>query len=660
MKLKEFRITHYKSILDSGTCRLSSDLTILLGKNESGKTAILEALRDFDRRVLSVPGDAFPVSGNSDEPKLEMLFGVDAEEMKAVRDATGLKLEEKIFGYALESGIALEKDCRGTYRIKDEKLLQLLDAVNQGQRYFIRREEKKLITLLKGYSIPELNLEAPVSDIQDRVQQLFVTIKSILPLLKDESLQQSVVESLRFIKQESKNLPEEEPQQDATSLFLNAIVERLPRFIFFNEFNGILPFEIPLAEIKSNQAVMDFAKIAQLDIDQVIATDDTQRRLNLLNRHSASISGDFVNFWGQNKMELVIWPEGEKLLFGVKEADKTEIFKVEQRSKGFQWFLSFYLRLNSQRGENNIILIDEPGMNLHAKAQIEIIKVLESLCTQNNQIIFSTHSPYLIDNLRLDRLRLVIKDAQKGTLIESNLSMQADNETLMPLMSVLNMNLSRRLSGLDDGRTHIIVDGLANYYFLEGMQACVKDVPWENYHFIPAADRTDIRQMASYMVGCNIGFKVALEYDEGGQELAGLLQESFGLDAKQVVFFGKALGEGVEDLFSKDDFFKYFLDEPFEEVSPLSNFSLLKNKNKNRIWLAKRFSERSRGPQDVMILTDSTNSAFQKFSKRLQGILPEDLSEKTNKKKSLLSEIKRFQFFPFNRKPVETVEKIRP
>ena len=49
MKLKSFRIFRYKSIVDSGECTLSSDFTILIGKNESGKTAILEALRDFDR-----------------------------------------------------------------------------------------------------------------------------------------------------------------------------------------------------------------------------------------------------------------------------------------------------------------------------------------------------------------------------------------------------------------------------------------------------------------------------------------------------------------------------------------------------------------------------------------------------------------------------------
>ncbi|HQO59135.1 MAG TPA: AAA family ATPase [Candidatus Omnitrophota bacterium] len=658
MKLKKFRITHYKSIVDSGYCCLSSDLTIFLGKNESGKTAILEALRDFDRQSTSIPGDAFPVSGNGDEPKLEMVFSMSEEELRAIQETTGIKLEGKISDHVLENGVALKKDCRGSYDLKDEKLAGLLEAVNQGQRYFIRCEEKKLIELLKGYSVPDLNLEAPVPVIQDRVQQLFVTIKSLLPLLKDENLQQAVIESLRFIKQESKNLPEKEPERDVMSLFLNTVVERLPHFILFNEFNGMLPFEIALTDIKSNQAVMDFAKIARLDIDKVIATEDTQKRLNILNRHSACISGDFLNYWGQNKMELVIWPEGDKLLFGVKESGKTEIFKVEQRSKGFQWFLSFYLRLNSQRGRNNIILIDEPGMNLHAKAQLEIIKVLESMSTEDNQIIFSTHSPYLIDALRLDRLRLVVKDAQKGSIIESSLNVNADNETLMPLMSVLNMNLNQNLFGIDDGRTHILVDGLANYYFLEGLRICIKDIPWGHYHFIPSADRIHIRQVASYMVGCDMPFKVVLEHDAEGQDLAVLLKDTFGLENSRVIFIGPVLGERFEDLFSREDFFKYFLGEPFEDMPPGSNSNF--SKNKNRVWLAKKFSERAMNQQDVLTLSDKTHTSFHDFSRQLLGELPEEAPGTGRKKKSLLSEIRRFPFFPFPKRNHEMTERIRP
>ncbi|MYF47926.1 MAG: ATP-binding protein, partial [Candidatus Dadabacteria bacterium] len=64
MKLIKFRIQNYKSIRDSGWCYLASDITILAGQNESGKTAVLEALRDFNQ-TASVSPDSFPVDSNT-------------------------------------------------------------------------------------------------------------------------------------------------------------------------------------------------------------------------------------------------------------------------------------------------------------------------------------------------------------------------------------------------------------------------------------------------------------------------------------------------------------------------------------------------------------------------------------------------------------------
>ncbi len=651
MKLIKFRIYNYKSIIDSGYCDLSTDFTILLGKNESGKTAVLEALRDFDKQVANFPEDAFPISGDYESPKLEMCFQVDEAELDAIQDSTGIKLKGALADYLIEKGLSLEKNCTGEYSIKDETLLRLLDEVNQGQRHYIRKEEKKIRALLTGYSIPELDLEASVPEIQERVQQLFVTIKSILPLIKEEDIQQSVIEALRFIKQESKDLSEQESQVDAKMAFLDKIKGFLPHFIFFNEFNDILPFEIPLQELSRNQAVLDFAKIARLDIDKIINTQDTQKRINILNHHSAAISGEFLNFWGQNQMELIIRPEGDKLLFGVKEANRTELFKIQQRSKGFQWFLSFYLRLNSQKGASNVILIDEPGMNLHAKAQNEIIKVLEHLTLHGNQIVFSTHSPYLLDDLRLDRIRLVLKDPASGTVLESNLSMATDDETLTPLISLFKLGLSHRLSMLETGKINVIVDGLANYYFLDGMQCFDENVPWADYHFIPASDISEIRQMASLMVGSKMNFLILLDFNQDSEKLANILQETLGLDATQIIFINAALDQRVEDLFSKEDFCRILIGEDPDEESTLSNSTYLKTHNKNRVWLAKKFTDLSH-KKDRLLLSQETLSSFRQFINRVFRSGEDNAPPQDRKEKSLFSEIRRFPFFPkFGKRP---------
>ena len=51
MRLLNFRIKNYKSIADSKDVSLSEldNITILAGQNESGKSSILRALKDFER-----------------------------------------------------------------------------------------------------------------------------------------------------------------------------------------------------------------------------------------------------------------------------------------------------------------------------------------------------------------------------------------------------------------------------------------------------------------------------------------------------------------------------------------------------------------------------------------------------------------------------------
>jgi len=80
VRITKFRIRHYKSIIDSGYCLLASDITILAGKNESGKSAILEALRDFAPSVTSLPGDATPVD-NSGTPEVEVHLQLSNDEL---------------------------------------------------------------------------------------------------------------------------------------------------------------------------------------------------------------------------------------------------------------------------------------------------------------------------------------------------------------------------------------------------------------------------------------------------------------------------------------------------------------------------------------------------------------------------------------------------
>lgn len=447
MKLEKFRIYNYKSIRDSGYCSLANDVTILIGKNESGKTAVLEALRDFDKGILEILPEAYPVDESDVTPLIEMCFKVEKEDLEQIQADSTVKIPEDIMQAILENGLTVTKDSRGQYTVKDKTLEQLFisDVQRQNQEKInnIKLAKGKLDELLPGHSLPGLALDGDLNNTQHTVKKIISSVKSFLPSITDPKAQEQIIEALRVVIEESRDLQDQ--NQNCKASLTESVIKRLPNFIFINEFSGTLPFEIPISAVKENQSVRDFAKIANLDLDQVINTHDLQRRINLLNKHSAIFSGQLLEHWQQNQIELSVKPEGDKLLFGVKEKDKTDFFKIEQRSKGFQWFLSFYLRMNMQKSKNNVIVIDEPGMHLHAKAQQEILRVLETKITSEAQVVFSTHSPFFIDPLRLDRIRAVVKDGKKGSRLWYHTEQGLDEETLAPVSTALIMNRPRKL-----------------------------------------------------------------------------------------------------------------------------------------------------------------------------------------------------------------------
>ena len=135
MKLTKFRIYNYKSIIDSGYCNLASDITIFVGKNESGKTAILEALRDFDKNVSEFPPNAFPLDDNGELPRIELCFQVDLSEIDLIKASCGIPISEELAKHILEKGLNIIKDGQGHYRLNDKSLSDLFNEKSDNKGF---------------------------------------------------------------------------------------------------------------------------------------------------------------------------------------------------------------------------------------------------------------------------------------------------------------------------------------------------------------------------------------------------------------------------------------------------------------------------------------------------------------------------------------------
>ena len=111
--------------------------------------------------------------------------------------------------------------------------------------------------------------------------------------------------------------------------------------------------------------------------------------------------------------------------------------------KDFNGFVLLFA-INAVQRTGNIILLDEPGPYLHPKAQNDILKALEILAT-SDQIIFTTHSPYLINPNTLERVRLVRRDSKNCTVIQNQVHAAriGDNEVYTPIMTAIGLDLSK-------------------------------------------------------------------------------------------------------------------------------------------------------------------------------------------------------------------------
>jgi hypothetical protein len=360
MNIRSFRIRNYRSIVDSGTCSLASDVTILAGKNESGKTSILHALRDFDADVA-----AFDQATRIQEPtgptSVEIVFALDAATVKEVCSEALLKPTLKL--KASLGDFALRKETDGTYHITEE----LAESIRQAREaYTADLLDSRLQGLLSEVSSVGVSVE-PVGPYSSETHSQYVSIvkqvESQLPHVSADVRKelQAVLAGAKSLLSTSQTEPEE--------AFINAILEELPSFIYFDNFEHLLPFEIALSESPKHPAIRDFATVAGLSLETLLSTADTQKRKNLISRHAAIVDGDFRNAWHQDSVTLTADVDGQQLLMGVREQGGTELFKLTQRSKGLQWFLSFFLCLKAQRGAQSVVLVDEPGLYLHAKAQ---------------------------------------------------------------------------------------------------------------------------------------------------------------------------------------------------------------------------------------------------------------------------------------------------
>lgn len=635
MRLIKFKIENFKSIINSNECELASDITILAGKNEAGKTIVLQALERFNTDDKFIEDDK-PIDNKKDEPEMSLTFAIDKNDLDSflenVQIPRGFNKDA-----ILKIPFSVTKLFDNSYYFNGPNgsiIDFLLNSFNRKKEGFIREINSQWGDIKRIFQANTVN-DYPLADmtnidfknLSDLRIKFLPSTSQFTSRVKPED-QNKLQSYLNEINEKLIAVDQTRIEQEKNE---KKILDLLPSFVVFDAFDKeeFLPFDpITLEDAEKNQAVKNYFTLAEVDIDKLKQLRDARDNYNLtqyLKSKSYVIEEDFKGYWkGQDKLDLRLELAIENKIvfyFYEKRRKRPLPFKLNQRSKGLQWFLSFYLTVAAEcKKYRSVVLIDEPGLFVHAKAQEDILDILKDK-SKENQIIFTTHSPYLIDPSRLDRIRLVVKDLQvvknkwqitnRGSRIyHITKDVNIDKDSLTPIITAIGLDISRQLTIA--GNNNIILEGPSDYFYL---QAALKLWSTEfkeeikklgQYHLIPATGANNIPSITSILFGWTLNFVIFLDNDQKGAEIYDALIQRSPAKEEQIIYVSDKYPFNIEDLFSKGDFNKYILGKDSNYEATKLNSEVISDSQK--IVFARQFF--SQVVSEKLVLSPETKNNF--------------------------------------------------
>lgn len=607
MKALRFRVQNFRNVDDSGWVSLDV-VTAFVGRNESGKTALLKALhrfnpgspesynpqRDFPRDrfirdwVKCHDADELPVCSVEFRLTDELTNGItsllpdgsDAPETVTVTRHYGGRLSmtfaPKIADHPVASdSLAAEIDAL------DAKIQRMRPSSGGDRAAFVEKKRqlrqwiRDTTEALKG--LPDFSCDDGKEVLADLKQELEQ---------HDDPRVIKATATLRTTVDEVLEVAHAESPIDAIE---KMITEHLPVFIYFENY-GILDSAIWLdrfledrrtdptnSRVRTTNAMF---KVAGLDPEEVEAlghgeaTDARQRgrdisdealaqesamkekRTILLNAASTELSTEFSNWWLQRRHEIRFTADSEYFRIWVADDRRPGTgIELESRSKGFQWFFSFYLVFlaeSESQHRNAFLLLDEPGLHLHPTAQQELIRFFEKL-SRRNQLVYTTHSPFLIDGENLYRIRPVTEDSTGHSRIAAE-SWPEDRDTIFPLQAAAGYAMLR---GLFRHRKNLLVEGITDYQYLHALsQQCARaDMPAlpDDVYIVPCGGAQNVGSVASLFLAENVRPLILFDGDEIGRaRRSALTRNLYSQHRAGVLMLDDVLGRTGEDVDIED------------------------------------------------------------------------------------------------------------
>ena len=484
MKLINLTVHKYKCIETEQQFKIEDDITILVGMNESGKTSVLEALAKSN---YFQEDKKFKYNATHDYPRKEKK-ALD----KSKEDPNAITAEYEISD-ALISQIAkdLGKDVFTTKKFK------ISSKFSNGRSF-----AGVVCDKIKFIEQKTLALGIASKAINDKLASVknAAGLTALIGEYKDENLVKQLTTLMPyFINSNGWENP------IAEYIMRTYITPNRPKFLYYDEYYA-LPSRINIEnlqmeelddeELKTAKALFE---LADINVDELVDSDNYEDFKAELEATQATITDELFKYWGTNKnLEIIfdidkITEEVERsvsvhgysstindvkvvnhvLDIRVKNRRTGVSLPLKNRSKGFNWFFSFlvwFKKIQEDNTNNYVLLLDEPGLNLHASAQNNLLRFLKDLSV-NYQIIYTTHSPFMIESDNLEKVRTVL-ETEKGSVISDSIQ-EKDPNTLFPLQAALGYDIAQNLF---ISKHNLLVEGASDLLYLQVMSSLLQSL----------------------------------------------------------------------------------------------------------------------------------------------------------------------------------------
>lgn len=560
MRLVKARVQKYRSIRDTGFFEVEVAKTIMVGPNEAGKTALLQALQQ-----LNPPPEARKFDALRDYPRSEYnditTKKVNPAEVTVVEGHFALEPDDQallpaefrscvyVFGRRLDNTGWDRLDggpSNTTFGDIMKDLARLCSHVDS--------RAEKLEAGQPAVPKPSSGLEAITKDWVDT---------TTISLDSGKALKQWLAQVLHLVKEG--NATEEGRHErltqactvaEARANALLTLQKRVPVFVLFSNYFRVRPL-IQLDHLATrletkvldddqydygNQCLLKLLGFSARELSKLgrvaetppnnpaalqASRDQLDKRTYQLNAASVRLTNEIRAIWLPDPSrgeadKLKVLADGQYLKVVVEDGLGVDI-ELDQRSEGFQWLVSFFVVFFAEAADkhaNAILLLDEPGLSLHGLKQRDFRLTISRLA-EKNQTLYTTHSPFLVGPDELDLVRVVeMPDRSAGTRVHSDVTSE-DPAALLPLQEALGYDLAQSLFSQ---QRNLVLEGLTDYWYVEAVAQLLRDANEVDLNpqiaLVPAQSAGKVVYFATILHAHKLKVAALLDSDSAGDQAA--------------------------------------------------------------------------------------------------------------------------------------------